>query len=571
MLPASFHIRTFLRLCPLLILGVGMPVMAQSTDSTVVPVPPSPPSACDEITAESFLDIGNVRAKIMNNGGLFWKGGANTYEVPKGGGVNAIFAANLWLGGMVDNDLRVAASTYGPWEFWPGPIQAGDLTSEECAAYDRIWKVNFNDLRADGLFADERLSEWPVSLGAPFVDVDGDGAYRPAEGDRPEILGDQQLWWIMNDAGGEHLLSNSEPLGVEVRATAFAFDVAGAVGNSTFYRYRIRNTTSHPITEAFASMWSDTDLGAPFDDYIGSDSTFGMGYAYNADNNDDNQYGAAPPAIGFTVLKRPVSSLDDPDECRYPDTNEVGFTNVMHYHGGGGVSGAPADRTHFYNFMQSRWRDGVPLRMGSSGRDAPGIPMQFVYPGDPVTASFWSERNNDGSGLQSAPADRRFMSSLGPFCMAPGEEVELVIAIVWSRGSSNLDSVRQLREDVAYIQSIRDVLLTPRALPGRDADEQGAQPELPFAASVYPNPVGGAGGAGGSVTVRLSTPETLEVRVDVFNALGQRVHEVATPGIVAAGDYSWTLPTDDWAPGVYLVQIQAGYAVTTQRLVVVAR
>ena len=155
--------------------------------------------------------------------------------------------------------------------------------------------------------------------------------------------------------------------------------------------------------------------------------------------------------------------------------------------------------------------------------------------------------------------DRWFISSLGPFCMAPGEEVELVIAIVWSRGSSNLDSVRQLKEDVAYIQSIRDEILTPRVIPEQNVPE----PEVPFAVGVYPNPAGTDG-----ATVRLSIPEALDVGVEVYDLLGRRVHVAEGAGRLGGGEHQWSLPTGTWAPGVYLVRIQAGPAVTTRRLVV---
>ncbi|MFK7846756.1 MAG: hypothetical protein AB8G77_15755 [Rhodothermales bacterium] len=77
---------------------------------------------CEPALGEAILDAGNVRAKIYNNGGLFWRGGAPVYEVPKDGGVNAIFAASIWIAGLVDGELKGAATRYGTWEFWAGPL-----------------------------------------------------------------------------------------------------------------------------------------------------------------------------------------------------------------------------------------------------------------------------------------------------------------------------------------------------------------------------------------------------------------------------------------------------------------
>ena len=518
------------------------------------------PVECAPATAEAFLDVGNVRAKILNNGGLFWSGHRNVYEVPKGSGVHAMFAASLWLGGLVDGELRVSASQYSPREMWPGPRTENGPSPETCADYDRFWEIKTDDLRRDDPVARQRLEEWPVYAGAPFIDVDGDGAYESATGDRPKLLGDQQLWWIMNDLGGTHPVSDTEPMQVEVRATAFAFDAPGAVGNSTFYRYLIRNTSDRPIVKSYAGLYLDSDLGAAFDDYVGSDTTLGMGFTYNADNNDDGQYGEAPPAFGAMVLKRPLSTtLNDGIVCGYPDGKSSGFTSMLYYNGGGGPIADPNTGTGYYASMRGRWLDGLPVTFGGNGREYSNEPTQFVYPGNPATSAYWSEMNSDGNGTRNVSADRRYLNGLGPFCMAPGEEVELVIAIVWSRGSSNLDSVRQLKEDAAYIHSIRDVLLTPRSIPDRNVPE----PDLPLALGVYPNPAGADG-----VTVRLSIPEALDVGVEVYDLLGRRVHVAAGRGRLGGGEHQWTLPTGAWAPGVYIVRIQAGSAVTTRRLVI---
>ena len=163
-----------------------MTVSGQAADSTVV---------CAPATAEAYLDVGNVRAKILNNGGLFWNGGRNVYEVPKGDGVDAIFAASLWIGGMSNGELRVAASTYGPWEFWPGPATEGGPSPEVCADHDRIWPLSVDDIRRGGPQSEAIAANWPVNAGAPFVDVDNDGVYAPEKETAPNC-------WAINSSGG---------------------------------------------------------------------------------------------------------------------------------------------------------------------------------------------------------------------------------------------------------------------------------------------------------------------------------------------------------------------------------
>ena len=41
--------------------------------------------SCEPAMAEAYLDAGNVRARILNDGVLFWRRGS-TYEVPKNSG-----------------------------------------------------------------------------------------------------------------------------------------------------------------------------------------------------------------------------------------------------------------------------------------------------------------------------------------------------------------------------------------------------------------------------------------------------------------------------------------------------
>src|SRR5690606_25252109 len=194
----------------------------------------------------AFLDVNGVRAGLFNRGQLFFTGGDPHYEVPKGSGVHAIFEAGIWMGGLVDGELRIAAATYAQggqnYEFFPGPLGADGSPPTDCTPYDRIWTVSRADLHryAEAGIATDDLAEWPGELGAPFFDADGDGAYSLEAGDRPKVWGDQTAWWVMNDAAGPHLTTLSEPLGMEVRVTAFASaSPEAALFYATFYRYEL--------------------------------------------------------------------------------------------------------------------------------------------------------------------------------------------------------------------------------------------------------------------------------------------------------------------------------------------
>jgi hypothetical protein len=358
-----------------------------------------------------------VRARIPNNGELFYRGEPHVYEVPKGSGSNAIFASGIWIAGQVGTSLRVAATRYGPnYEFWPGPLSDTGDSPIDCSIYDRTYSVYRSDIKeyeASGA-APPNLRDWPTGLGAPTLDANGDMIdilSQPlnsrkdrkidlAAGERPAILGDQSIWWVMNDMGNTHGSTGASPIGLEVHAMAFAFDVAGDVGNATFYKYKLFYKGQVPLTEAFLGIFSDPDLGDAGDDYVGSDTTLGLGYVYNADNFDGSSegYGTPPPAAGYDFFQGPI--VPAPGQTAYvsgvpvPDFKNLKMTTFIYYNNGGGINEDPVTGDDYYNYMNGRWKNGQPLCEGGDGyKGCVGGPTRFSYPGDPVNGAYWSERN----------------------------------------------------------------------------------------------------------------------------------------------------------------------------------
>ena len=198
---------------------------------------------------------------------------------------------------LINDELHISASTYGPYEFWPGPLDA-KAPPVDCSVYDVIWEINAEDFEQfeAGTYSDNMLN-WPWDLGAPVIDGDGNpDNYNLEGGDRPELLGDQLLWWIMNDRGNEHLWSEEPSIGLEARVSVFAFEHAKTGGDITFYRYQLTNKNTAALTDAYLGMWADPDLGNAGDDYVGSDSLLHLGFTYNADSDDE-----APPSYWIHI------------------------------------------------------------------------------------------------------------------------------------------------------------------------------------------------------------------------------------------------------------------------------
>ncbi len=455
-----------------LVLGLGLVnANAQST------------SNCQGALGEAFLDVNNVRARILNNGGLFWRGSPHVYEVPKGGGSNAIFASGIWLAGEVGGQLRAAASRYGPWEFWAGPLDENGNAPADCSIFDKVFKVSVADVEAYDVSgtATPDLRDWPTGLGAPTLDANGemiefditvplaDRVNRVVDlagGERPAILGDMTLWWVMNDRGNIHEATDAAPIGLEVHGTAFAFNTAGDIGNTTFYKYNIFYKGDVPLENAYLGIFSDPDLGNFDDDYVGSDTTLGMGFVYNADNDDEGGegYGQSPPAAGYDFFQGPI--VPSPGDSALvggefiQDFRNLKMTTFAFYNNDGSVTGDPVTGSDYYNYMQGRWKDGQAFTVGGNGRDFSTEPTSFIFPGDPVTSTGWSEVNPDPVGGTLGPidpADRRFVMATGPFVIEPGDQQEIVFGLVWARGTDNLDSINRLRQADALAQAAFDV------------------------------------------------------------------------------------------------------------------
>src|SRR5262249_6076894 len=150
------------------------------------------------------------------------------------------------------------------------------------------------------------------------------------------------------------------------------------------------NAGANTLNNMFVSLWADPDLGGFTDDLVGCDTTLSLGYCYNATNNDQ-LYGATPPAVGYDFFLGPIDKT----------TGEaLGMTSFNKY-----ISGAdPGASDEPYNYMRGGRPGGTPLT------DPNGVGRTFFRAGDPVTGVGW---------LDSNPADRRMLLNSGPFTMAP--------------------------------------------------------------------------------------------------------------------------------------------------------
>ena len=540
---------------------------------------------CERSLAEQYLDINNVRARIVNTGGLFYRGEPHVYEVPNGSGSNAIFAGALWIGGLIDGDLRLSAARYNNNELWAGPLDDLGHPPTDCKVYDRIYKVSSSEIEtyATTGVATADMRQWPTGLGAPTVDANGnaidlmdlplsvrqDRVVDLSNGERPLVRGNQSLWWVMNDRGNKHNSTDTLPMGIEVHAYAFAASGRSGIShNTTFYNFRIFNRNSGPINEAYIGVFLDTDLGDFSDDYVGSDSTLGMGFTYNADNFDGGGegYGTPPPALGIMFVEGPDADDDLVDNDRDGEVDEpverLRTTTMGTYNSGGGVTQDPTTGAHYYTYMQAQWKDGKPYTLGGNGRDFSNIPTHWFFSGDPVTSEFWSEMNSDGLGTRIKSGDRRWFISSGPFSLGAGEDTDFTFAIVWSLGKDHLDSVTELKEAAAAIQSTFDADGFNNHFTYSETPVLRV-PNLSAAlAANFPEPFSE------STTIRYRVPHLADVQLVVLDVLGREVTVLVSES-KDAGEYSVTFDGTGLPSGVYFYRIEIGHASATRSMMLV--
>ncbi len=421
----------------------GALIAALASSSTAAPGPDA--AVPQIIDNETRIDVNQCEMVVTNHGSFAYdiEAGNSGLIYPRGTDNTVVFASGLWVGAKVgdEENARVTVGEYSQ-EYNPGVINADGTWTDPGSAENRTYKIDWND--PDHVTSQDYL-EWPFELGAPVDTSDADYDPNNMATWKPQRLGDQTLWAVYNDADPTVHTNDagaSQPLGIEVQQTTFAFDRTEGLGNTIFVKFKMINKSENVLKDAYASVWSDPDLGGAGDDLVGCDTDLSLGYCYNA-NNTDQLYGGRPPAVGYDFFQGPI--VASPGDTAYvsglpiPDFRNLPMTSFNKY-----INGTdPHTPVETYNYMLGLNADGTPVMDEVTGEET-----LFQVPGDPVLGTGW---------LDSNPADRRFMLSAGPFEMQPGDEQEIVVGIIVAQGSERLSSITLLKIYDKEAQSAYDV------------------------------------------------------------------------------------------------------------------
>jgi len=486
--------------------------------------------------ADTFFNINSWKIHMENQGFFAWNGTSHgsAGNYPKGMG-SVIFAEGILWGVKVDDKYGVDADgeilTDGSGGGTPRVrvngsmyntgLKAGKVLRDangrvlnknysENYREQQIWRVRKNwntaDLRGDiailkdadpTTLTDAQIAagksqyehdwkDWPADEGAPYDDVNNDGAYTAAtwngetsswDGDIPGIPGaDQTIWTVANDLPDEFTggatVSVSEggwgspPIGFEIQITLWGYDFpfSNPLSSMMFKRARINyvglpgGPATAKLDTVYFTQWSDPDLGTYTDDYVGSDTTLSLGYVYNGNTFDDqffSSYGSPVPAAGYDFLEGPKIDADS-NLATGPGGKEttLGMTSFVYFAAGSSVSD-PSTKVYvgtlqWFNLMEGFLpRPEYPTQQPFVD-PITGLAEKFVLAGDPPSGAGWID------GIILPPGDRRLVMNTGPFQMVIGDTQDVVVGLIGGMGGDNLSSITVLKYNDIFAQFAYD-------------------------------------------------------------------------------------------------------------------
>lgn len=538
--------------------------------------------------ATDSIEINTIKATVYSDGGI-WSMETlddSTYK-------RLLFSDGLWLAGWDTNSnaLHQSAQTYrqGGYDFVPGPV-SNDPNA--ITKYDKVYRVNLQTLTdfkngtTQGI--PQEIADWPAhgdtNQGeayylAPFVDVNNDGHYKPADGDYPKIKGDEMIYTIINDTNVRNTVYTREggrALGIEVHGMTYAYKTGGIEDSILFREYRIINRSNRDYTDAYLSIWMDYDLGTSWDDLTGTNIWANSVFVYNADMDDEGShgFGQQPATCGLRILQGPPAPYfdgidNDKDGCIdgvrganggcIPENQSTGvrehilLSGSMYYFNDWTPRGNPSSPGEFYTYAQSRWKNGNSLVIenpsgflnvgnGDGYSTSPGSPTTFFYPGDTYdsTAAYEPSSPTNWFASPSNNGDVRSLANAGPFNLNAGEEFTLGTAYVWARNANPDHGYGEINKRLEGLDTIYDN--QPQRTVGVNAYKVNSNFRLFYNAET-------------SIWT-INNGEKKELNFSLYNSAGQFVRQFEVDAHSKAN-----VPTDGLSQGVYLIiEAQSGEA-----------
>lgn len=243
-------------ICRMLPILTGMVLLAGAAGAAEQRIAPATASKVLTLSGETVHDAGVVGLHVTNFGLLGSRPGATSayseapsLEYPLGSGSQNLFAAGVWIGGLVDGQARVSTGQYTA-ELLPDPDDPLDTiyrSSEGAVGGSRLPGLADDD--GDGLRDEDPLNGF---------DDDGDGRVD----EDFAAIGEQYFHAQMRDdtALANELYPDHRSMGLELRQESFAWSDE-RVDDLVGFRLQVENTGDRTVEDVYIGLFADFDIG----------------------------------------------------------------------------------------------------------------------------------------------------------------------------------------------------------------------------------------------------------------------------------------------------------------------
>ena len=250
-------------------------------------------------------------------------------------------------------------------------------------------------------------------------------------------------------------------------------------------------------------LFTFADLGNPFDDYIGFDSTHRMGILYNGKNEDGHggpgEYGPNPPMMGIAIVELPGDAA-----ASYVPAGSFGYGS------------APLIPQQYYRYLN------------------------ITYPG-----STYGFKENSECVNENVASDRNFIIASNSLTFSPGDTKKIGMALVVCANAGGCPNM-----NFSCIHNVADTDWYLYHNPPSGANQLGVNTLSKGALRIYPNPA--------TSTLHVETPGGTPGILSIYDAVGRSISLPVIHQGTKTDVNTSTLPN-----GVYTIRYQSGAQVQT--------
>ena len=494
--------------------------------------------------------------------------GSNGFFLPysdNGAGINlvddefksVIYSGAAWVAGLDKEGLLRVTSAFFEENLNSG-YYSDDDTPVNCDDWNRTFQVTkeevdqviadfddngemdnvipFNILYypaiGNALFENEfgfPLPEENIGGLAPFVDRNNDGFYNAEQGDYPIIKGDVANYNFVHDRSFEY----EEVVEVEMNMQSNHWSIRDSTLQNS-YDMQITYQGKTALTDAYITLWLDADNVCYESAHIGCLPDNNIAFMYN--NYEDGCDGLI---LDMTTTQTPMVIA----EGTVDGNSMSSFIKMNRQNSGMTPPGTwfPQTDQEYYNYMQGKWRDGIPLTYGGDGynvgsTDSTSYLLDHSENGENER---WSSCG-DGDNFSDF-GDKHFLLNFGPLTLEPNQllDIKLNTYFIYNTGYT-CPSEEQILEQLnrakdPIIVNTEKVEITEEKI------------------IVSPNPF--------SNEIALVAASTIQ-EIEVYDLQGRKVYH--TKNIDAK---SINILTNSWISGVYTLKVKTDKTVQLVKVI----